>query len=191
MCELEDGYFQALTGEVLNRHVALDIYPAKHFITPQEKLEEALIDIGYKSEGVIPSRELSIRKDLDPGDIVKVGDEVEVFLEEARAKGAKLVCIDPLRTQTAEACDEHIAPTPGTDGFLAHAIAHVLLRDGLVDKEFIEKHVSGYEDYEWLVRNYTPEKAQETCGVDAAVIEDFAHRFAAARPVNVNAGGTC
>jgi len=110
------------------------------------------------------------------------------FLAEARAKGTCLVCIDPIRTQTAAACDQHIAPRPGTDGFLAHAIAHVLIRDGLADKQYIAKHVSGYEDYEWLVRNYTPEKAQETCGVPEEVIEDFARRFAEARPVNVNAG---
>jgi len=110
------------------------------------------------------------------------------YLEEARAEGTRLVCIDPIRTRTAEACDEHLAPRPGTDGFLAHAIAHVLIRDDLVDKKYIAEHVAGYDDYEWLVRNYTPEKAQETCGIDSVVIEDFAHRFAAARPVNLNAG---
>jgi len=110
------------------------------------------------------------------------------FLEEARAQGTRLVCVDPIRTRTAEVCDEHLAPRPGTDGFLAHTIAHVLIRDNLVDKKFIAARVSGYEDYEWLVRNYTPEKAQETCGIAADVIEDFAHRFAEARPVNLNAG---
>jgi len=110
------------------------------------------------------------------------------FLEEARAKGARLVCVDPIRTRTAEACDEHLAPRPGTDGFLAHAIGHVLVREELVDLDFVERHVQGYEDYEWLVRNYTPEKAERTCGIPAAEIVDFAMRFADARPVNVNAG---
>jgi len=110
------------------------------------------------------------------------------FLEEARDSGTHLVCIDPIRTATAEQCDEHLAPRPGTDGFLAHAIAHVLLRDGLVDAEFIERHVQGYPDYELLVRQYTPEKAEETCGIPAAIVEDFAQRFAAARPANINAG---
>jgi len=110
------------------------------------------------------------------------------FLQEARAQGTRLVCIDPLRTRTAEACDEHLAPRPGTDGFFAHTIAHVLIREGLVDTDFIASRVSGYEDYEWLVGNYTPEKAEETCGIAADVIEDFARRFADARPVNVNAG---
>ena len=111
-----------------------------------------------------------------------------VFVEEARAQGTHVVCIDPIRTLTAEACDEHFAPRPGTDGFLAHAIAHVMIRDGLADTAFVERHVKGYSDYEWLVRQYTPEKAEETCGIPAATIEDFAHRFADARPVNVNAG---
>ncbi|MEM8885402.1 MAG: molybdopterin-dependent oxidoreductase [Planctomycetota bacterium] len=110
------------------------------------------------------------------------------FLEEARAQGTRLVCIDPIRTETAALCDEHLAPRPGTDGFLAHTIGHVLVREKRIDADFVAKHVLGYEDYEWLVRNYTPEKAEEVCGIDAAAIEDFALRFADARPVNVNAG---
>jgi len=110
------------------------------------------------------------------------------FLEDARAAGARLVCVDPIRTRTAEACDEHLAPRPGTDGFLAHAIGHVLVEEDLVDRAFVERSVAGYDDYRWLVRNYTPKKAEAACGIPAAAVEDFARRFAAARPVNLNAG---
>jgi small subunit ribosomal protein S1 len=53
--------------------------------------DEVLLDIGYKSEGVIPARELSIRKDLDPGDIVKVGDEVEALVLQKEDKEGRLI----------------------------------------------------------------------------------------------------
>lgn len=110
------------------------------------------------------------------------------FLEEARAQGTRLVCIDPLRTKTAQACDEHLAPRPGTDGFLANAIAFVLFEEGLIDEEFVARHVHGFEDYRRLVRQYTPEKAQRTCDVPAKAIKAFAKRFGEARPANINVG---
>jgi len=110
------------------------------------------------------------------------------FLEEARAQGAELVCIDPRRTKTARLCDRWLAPRPGTDGFLANAIAHVLLEEGLFDEAFTSRHVLGFEDYRWLVRNYEPKKAETICGLPAAEIVSFARRFAAAKPANINVG---
>jgi anaerobic selenocysteine-containing dehydrogenase len=110
------------------------------------------------------------------------------FLEEARAQGTRLVCIDPVRTKTARACDEHLAPRPGTDGFLANTIASVLFEEGLIDEEFVARHVHGFEDYRRLVRQYTPEKAQRTCDIPAKAIAAFARRFGQARPANINVG---
>jgi anaerobic selenocysteine-containing dehydrogenase len=110
------------------------------------------------------------------------------FLAEAREAGARLVCIDPIRTETAAACDEHLAPIPGTDGFLAHAIAWVLFDEGLHDEGFCRAHVHGFEEYRQLVRQHEPAKAARVCGIPAERIADFARRFGRSRPVNVNAG---
>jgi anaerobic selenocysteine-containing dehydrogenase len=110
------------------------------------------------------------------------------FLEEARAAGTRLACIDPIRTETAALCDEHLAPRPGTDGFLAHAIARVLLEENLHDEAFVRDHVLGFDEYRTLVRQYEPGKAERVCGIPAERIVDFARRFGAARPANVNAG---
>jgi len=110
------------------------------------------------------------------------------FLRAARKNGARLVCVDPRRTGTAHACDLHIAPAPGTDGFLANAMAHVLIDEGLVDEDFIGKHVLGYDDYKRMVRNYEPAKAEELCKIPARAIADFAREFGAAHPVNINCG---
>jgi anaerobic selenocysteine-containing dehydrogenase len=110
------------------------------------------------------------------------------FLLEAKAAGAQLVCVDPNRTETAALCDVHLSPRPGTDGFLANSIAHVLIEEGLFDKDFVDAHVHGFEDYRWLIRNCEPKKAEDICDLPAETIVDFARRLAAARPAHVNVG---
>ncbi|MHC4222431.1 MAG: molybdopterin-containing oxidoreductase family protein [Planctomycetota bacterium] len=110
------------------------------------------------------------------------------FIAEAREKGAYVACVDPVRTKTAKGCDEHLAPRPGTDGFLANSIAHVLIEEKLYDKKFVKRHVHGFEDYRWLVRNYEPSKAELTCGVPAERIVEFARRYGESRPANMNVG---
>jgi len=110
------------------------------------------------------------------------------FLEEARASGTRLCAIDPLRTKSARLCDEHIALRPGTDGFFANSVAHVLVEEELYDKAFVERAVHGFEDYRWMVRNYEPKKAEPICGIPAARVVAFARALAAAKPVNISAG---
>ena len=110
------------------------------------------------------------------------------FVKEAQAEGARVVCIDPVRTKTARLADEHLAPTPGTDGFLANAIAHVILSEDLHDAAFVQAHVHGFDDYRRMVRQYEPAKAAEVCGLPADTIVDFARRLAAQKPANLNAG---
>ena len=53
--------------------------------------DEVLLDIGYKTEGVIPARELSIRHDLDPSELVKVGDRVEALVLQKEDKEGRLI----------------------------------------------------------------------------------------------------
>ena len=68
------------------------------------------------------------------------------FIEEARATGAKVVVIDPLRTATAEAADWFVQPLPGTDDALMLAMMHVLVRDDLIDHDYVDRHAVGYDD---------------------------------------------
>ncbi len=53
--------------------------------------DEVLLDIGYKTEGVIPSKELSIKHDVDPFDVVKVGDEIEALVQQKEDKEGRLI----------------------------------------------------------------------------------------------------
>ncbi len=110
------------------------------------------------------------------------------FLREARAAGTKLVCVDPLRTRTARDADLHIQPRPGTDGFLANAIAHVILSEDLQDEAFVRAHTQGFDEYRRMVRQYEPQKAAEACGLDVETIIAFAREYATTKPANLNAG---
>ena len=67
-------------------------------------------------------------------------------IEAARADGAKIVVIDPIRTATAEAADWFLQPRPGTDIALMLAMTHVLIRDGLVDDAWVAAHTTGFDE---------------------------------------------
>ncbi len=96
------------------------------------------------------------------------------FVEEARANGARVVVIDPLRTMTAESADWFLQPLPGTDVALMLAIMHVLIRDGLVDEEYVAAHATGFDDLAAHVAGWTPQRAAAECGIEPADIERLA-----------------
>jgi anaerobic selenocysteine-containing dehydrogenase len=105
------------------------------------------------------------------------------FVREAKARGATTVCIDPLRTRTAAVCDEHIAIRPGTDAALALAMMHVLFRDGLADRQYLEEMTLGWEELrDRALNEYSPERAAAICRIPAATIEHLARRYGTIRP---------
>lgn len=95
-------------------------------------------------------------------------------------EGAHVIVVDPRRTPTAEAADAHLAVRPGADLPLLGAMLHVLQRDGLLDEAFLARHTHGLADALAVAAQWPPERAAEACGVDAAAIEDAAHRFGTA-----------
>jgi ferredoxin-nitrate reductase len=96
-------------------------------------------------------------------------------------EGADVVVVDPRRTPTAEAADVHLAVRPGTDLALLNALLHVIERDGLLDRTFVERHTTGVEDALAVAAEWPPERAAAVCGVEAQAIQDVAHRFGAAQ----------
>jgi len=103
-------------------------------------------------------------------------------VEAARAEGAQVVVIDPIRTVTAESADWFVQPRPGTDVALMLAMMHVLVRDHLVDTDWVEAHTIGFDDLASHVAEWTPERAAATCGVPAADIERLATLYGTVRP---------
>lgn len=110
-------------------------------------------------------------------------------IETARKRGAKVYCIDTYRTKTADYADAFLCPRPGTDGALALAILHVLVRDGLADRAFLKEYVQGADELEQKVLpHYTPEAAAAITGVPAADIRAFAHAYGNARAPFIRLG---
>lgn len=104
------------------------------------------------------------------------------FVEEASDRGATVVVIDPIRTITAASADWFIQPLPGTDVALMLGMMHVLVRDDLIDRDYIDRYTEGFERLADHVAAWTPERASEVCGVGAAAIERLASAYGKASP---------
>jgi anaerobic selenocysteine-containing dehydrogenase len=104
------------------------------------------------------------------------------FIEEARRAGARLVVIDPYKTRTAALADEHLVIRPGTDGMLALAMMHVIFRESLEDREYLEACTTGAAELRKhaLREEHAPERAAEVTGIAAERIEALARAYAMA-----------
>jgi anaerobic selenocysteine-containing dehydrogenase len=105
--------------------------------------------------------------------------------QEAKRRGARLVAIDPYRSQTAEKCHEHIALLPGTDAALAFGIMHVLIRDGMIDRDYIDRYTVGFDALAERVAQWTPARAAATCGIPEAQVAQLAQDYGTIRPAAI------
>jgi anaerobic selenocysteine-containing dehydrogenase len=110
------------------------------------------------------------------------------FVERALENGAKLVVVDPRRTQTAERADLLIQPRPGTDGALALGVARLLIENGHVDGSFVERHVAGFPEFRAMALEVPPEERAATCGVPVGQLERLAEALGTIRPATIAAG---
>ncbi len=109
---------------------------------------------------------------------------------EARQKGARIIAIDPRRTRTADQCDEHIAPLPGTDAALALAMMNVIFAEKLEDADYLERYTVGANELRKRAAGFTPERAAAICGLDEKIIVGLAREYATTRPavIRINYG---
>jgi anaerobic selenocysteine-containing dehydrogenase len=105
--------------------------------------------------------------------------------QSAKRAGAKLWCIDPRRTETADKCHRHLAIKPGTDGALALALMRELVVNRRLDQDYIERHVDGWPALRERALSWTLERAASTCGVDAADIGELASDYGAIAPAAI------
>lgn len=97
-----------------------------------------------------------------------------------RARGGRVVVIDPRRTRTAEVADEHVAIRPGGDALLLAAMAATLFEEGLVAPGRLEPLLTGLDDVRSAVAPFAPERVASATGIDAATIRRLARELAAA-----------
>ncbi len=107
------------------------------------------------------------------------------FANQAKRDGAKLVCIDPRKTETADKCHQHIALLPGTDGALALGLMHELIRNDWLDRDYIERHVDGWPELRGKALDWPPERVAEVCGITADEVRGLARDYATTKPAAI------
>jgi anaerobic selenocysteine-containing dehydrogenase len=109
------------------------------------------------------------------------------FAQAAKRAGAKLICIDPRRTETADKCHQHIALLPGTDGALALGLMHELIVNDWLDDDYIARHVdaAGWPALRERALQWPPERAAEVCGVTADEVRGLARDYGTTRPAAI------
>jgi anaerobic selenocysteine-containing dehydrogenase len=107
-------------------------------------------------------------------------------VQAAMRRGAKVIAIDPYLSLSAEKCTQHIALLPGTDGALALGVMHVLIREGLVDRDYVQRYTVGYDALEKRVLDqYPPERVAQLCGISAAEVVQLAREYGTIKPAAI------
>ncbi len=91
-----------------------------------------------------------------------------------------VIVVDPRVTMFAQMADMHLALTPGTDLVLLNSLAHVILKEDLADRAYIDAHTNGFDEFAALVEQYDPVSASRVCGIDADTIRHVARLYAKA-----------
>ncbi len=102
------------------------------------------------------------------------------YILHAKSRGAKLIVADPRRTRLAELADLWLSPRPGTDVVWINALLNVIVEQDLVDRQFIEKRTTGFEETAEAARAYTPGQAEQISGIAAPDLARAAELFGAA-----------
>ena len=103
------------------------------------------------------------------------------YAHEAKRKGAKLVCIDPRRTETAEKCHEHLALLPGTDAALALSLMHELIRNNWLDQDYLDSYTLGWPQLKTQALQWPVDRAAAVCGLQAEQIRALARDYGTCR----------
>jgi len=125
--------------------------------------------------------------DMETADVVlligsNIADNHPILCNRLRKKpGQTLIVADPRVTKTAMMADIHLPVKPRSDIALLNGIAHILLRDGLIDQSYIDAHAEGYDEFVLFIANYTPESVSETTGLSVETIERVARLYGEAK----------
>lgn len=101
-------------------------------------------------------------------------------IRRAVREGAKLIVVDPRKIDLADKATVHLQLKPGTNVAFANGMMHIFIEDGLADMEFIKSRTEGFEELAKIVKDYTPERVAEICGIDADDLRRAAHLYAEA-----------
>lgn len=103
-------------------------------------------------------------------------------IRQAKLRGAGLIVIDPRKIELTRLADIHLQLRPGTNIPLFHSLAYVIIEENLYDREFIDKRLEDQTSYFEFVKDYSPERVSEICGVPADLIRKAARLYASQKP---------
>lgn len=107
------------------------------------------------------------------------------FITEARKSGAKIICIDPYQNRTAAVSDEYIAIKPGTDGALALGLMHVIVKENLYDKDYVNNYTLGFTELQERLKEYPVSKVSSITGIPQEKIIELARALATIQPAAI------
>jgi formate dehydrogenase major subunit len=111
-------------------------------------------------------------------------------IRQAALRGAKLIVIDPRRTELAELADIHLQLRAGTNVLLLNSLAYAMIEEGAIDRRFLESRASGFEEYAEFLRTYAPERTEAVTTVPAADVRRAARMYGGAgRPMQTHGLG--
>jgi anaerobic selenocysteine-containing dehydrogenase len=168
---MDRRFFHALGASLLDRTICASAGAAGLKATVGKS-------IGFDPEAVVDARLIVAWG----ANIVSSNVHLWPFVEEARRRGARFVAVDPYRSRTAEKADAHLALLPGTDAALALGVMHVIFRDRLEDRDYLDRYTRGVEALEARAREWPPERVATVTGLSAAEVESFAREYATTQP---------
>ena len=110
------------------------------------------------------------------------------FVLEARAKGAKVVVIDPYKSRTAKQADWHLAIKPGTDGALALGMMNVIIEEDLYDHDYVEKYTLGFDELKARAAEFPVERVAGITGLAVQDILTLSREYAKAKVAAIREG---
>jgi formate dehydrogenase alpha subunit len=110
---------------------------------------------------------------------------VASFIIEAQRRGGRLLVADPRKIHLSMFADLHLRNRPGTDAALANGLAHVILEEGLHNRQFIEERTEGFEAFKEAIQEYPPTRVEEIAGVSASQIKEAARLYAQAERASI------
>ena len=188
-------YFYAGTMGLVQRDGIERLRHAKRYSRQASTICVTLADTGWKA-GTGIKRGVDARE-IKHSDLVvvwgcnPVNTQVNLMTHISRARksrGARFVVVDPYRTGTAEQADLHLAVRPGTDGALAAAMIHQILKDGSEDRDYLQRFTDWDAELEAHFGDCSPAWAATITGLDESVIVDFARLYGSTRRSFIRAG---
>ncbi|NES31289.1 molybdopterin-dependent oxidoreductase [Micromonospora terminaliae] len=140
--------------------------------------------VGFEPESIVAAR-LVVLWGANP---LATNLHLWPFVQQARERGAYVVTVDPLRTDTAARSDEHVAPLPGTDAALALGLMRHVRDAGAADEEWLAAHTVGWPELAARLDEWPVERAAAECGLPVEVVRRLGDRIATTRPTAVRVG---